>query len=85
MAAEEFRQEVADLRQQITALASVVGVLTAALRRGGLMTAELEALLADGLASAAAGQSEQVRPAWDRTVAAVLKVAAATQADIGRP
>ena len=77
MADEDLRQGMADLRQQVVALASIVGVLTAALRRGGLMTAEFEALLASDLATAAAAQSEQARPAWDRIIAAVQKVAAA--------
>lgn len=85
MAEDDIRREVADLRQQVLALASVAGVLTAALRRAGLMTDELERLLAHELAAAAGAQSEQVRPAWERTVAAVLKLAAATEADASRP
>ena len=58
---EDLKQAVAGLRQQVKALASVAGVLLAALRRGGMMQPELEALLSSGLVEAAAAQSGQVR------------------------
>ncbi len=84
MADEDLKQAVAALRQQVTALASVAGVLTAALRRAGLMTGELESLLTAGLADAATAQSEQAGAEWERVVAAVQKVAlAAARADRG--
>jgi len=84
MADEDLKQAVAALRQQVTALASVAGVLTAALRRAGLMTGELEALLTTGLADAATAQSEQAGAEWERVAAAVQKVAAvAAKADRG--
>jgi len=82
MADEDLKQAVAALRQQVTALASVAGVLTAALRRAGLMTGELESLLTAGLADAATAQSEQAGAEWGRVVDAVQKIAlAAARAD----
>jgi hypothetical protein len=57
------------------ALASIMGVLVAALRQAGLMTNILEGLLASELADAAASQSELARVEWERMVAAVQKVA----------
>ena len=84
MADEDLKQAVAALRQQVTALASVAGVLTAALRRAGLMTGELDALLTTGRADAATAQSEQAGAEWERVAAAVQKVAAvAAKADRG--
>jgi hypothetical protein len=83
MTNRDFRQEAADVRQQVLALASITGVLIAALRKGGLMTANLETLVASDLAAAAGAQSEQARPAWDGMIAAVLKVAAAAGAETG--
>ncbi|PPQ27318.1 hypothetical protein [Rhodopila globiformis] len=74
--ADDLSQSLAALRQQVMALASVTGILVAALRRAGLMTEALEALLASGLADAAAAQSEQARGEWERIIAAVQKVAA---------
>ena len=71
--ADDFAPGLAALRQQVMALASVTGILVATLRRAGLMT---EALLASGLADAAATRSEQVRVEWERIIAAVQKVAA---------
>jgi hypothetical protein len=67
----------ASLRQQVMALAAVSGVLLAALRRGGLMTSELEAMLARGLCDAAADKAESVRPDWEGVVAAVQKISSA--------
>jgi hypothetical protein len=81
MTDKDFNQEAADLRQQVMALASIIGVLIAALRKGGLMTADFETLVASDLGTAAGAQSEQARPAWDGMIAAVLKVAAAVGAE----
>ena len=60
------------------ALASVIGVLLVALRRGGLMEPELESLLASELVDAAAVQSGQVREDWELVTSAVQKISAAT-------
>jgi len=54
MADEDLNQAVASLRQQVKALASVAGVLLAALRQGGLMTPEFETLMSAELVDAAA-------------------------------
>jgi hypothetical protein len=72
---EDHARDLAALRQQVMALASIMGVLVAALRQAGLMTNILEGLLASGLADAAASQSELARVEWERMVAAVQKVA----------
>ncbi len=82
---EDVRQAVAGLRQQVKALASVSGVLLAALRRGGLMEPGLEALLSSELVEAAAAQSEQVRPDWELMISAVRKVSAATSKTVDPP
>ncbi len=76
---EDLKQAVASLRQQVKALASVAGVLLAALRRGGLVQPELEALLSSELVEAAAAQSGQVRGDWELMVSAVRKVSAAAE------
>lgn len=76
---EDLRKTVASLRQQVKALASVAGVLLAALRRGGLMRPELEALLSSELVEAAAAQSGQVRADWELVVSAVRKVSAVAE------
>ncbi len=76
---EDLKQAVSSLRQQVKALASVAGVLLAALRRGGLMRPELEALLSSELVEAAAAQSEQVRGDWELMVSAVRKVSTAAE------
>lgn len=78
---EDLKQAVASLRQQVKALASVTGVLLTALRRGGLMQPELEALLASELVEAAAAQSGQVRGDWELVVSAVRTVSAAAERD----
>lgn len=78
MADENLAQAVAGLRQQVTALASVAGVLLAALRRAGLMDPAYEALLSSEIVNAATAQSAQVRPDWDVVLSAVQKIAAAT-------
>jgi hypothetical protein len=72
---EDHARDLAALRQQVMALASIMGVLVAALRQAGLMTNILEGLLASELADAAASQSELARVEWERMVAAVQKVA----------
>jgi len=72
---EDHARNLAALRQQIMALASITGVLVAALRQAGLMTNTMEGLLASELADAAAAQSEMARVEWERMVAAVQKVA----------
>lgn len=82
---EDLRQAVVSLRQQVKALASVSGVLVAALRRGGLMKPEFEALLSSELVEAAAAQSEQVRPHWDLMISAVRKVSAAAATTVDPP
>lgn len=74
----DLKHAVASLRQQVTALASVSGVLLAAVRGGGLMRPDLETLLSAELVEAAAAQSGRARPDWELMTAAVLKVAAAT-------
>jgi len=76
---EDLKQAVASLRQQVKALASVTGVLLTALRRGGLMQPELEALLSSELVEAAAAQSGQVRGDWELVVSAVRNVSAAAE------
>ncbi len=76
---EDLKQAVASLRQQVKALASVVDVLLAALRRGGMMQPELEKLLSSELVEAAAAQSGQVRGDWELVVSAVRKVSAAAE------
>ncbi len=72
---EDHARNLAALRQQIMALASITGVLVAALRQAGLMTNTMEDLLASELADAAAAQSELARVEWERMIAAVQKVA----------
>jgi hypothetical protein len=72
---EDHARDLAALRQQVMALASITGVLVAALRQAGLMTNALEGLLTSELADAAAAQSELARVEWERMVAAVQKVA----------
>jgi hypothetical protein len=72
---EDHARILAALRQQIMALASITGVLVAALRQAGLMTNTMEGLLASELADAAATQSDLARVEWERMVSAVLKVA----------
>ena len=57
------------------ALASITGVLVAALRQAGLMTNALEDLLTSGSANAATAQSELAGVEWERMVAAVQTVA----------
>jgi hypothetical protein len=80
--AEDQARNLAASRQQIMALASITGVLVAALRQAGLMTNALEGMLASELADAAAAQSEPVGVEWERIVAAVQKAATgATRAD----
>ncbi len=71
----DYAHSLAALRQQVMALASITGVLVAALRQAGLMTGTLEALIASELSDAAASQSELARVEWGRMVAAVQKVA----------
>jgi hypothetical protein len=73
---DDLRQAVASVRQQVTALASVVGVLLAAVRRNGLMEPAFETLLLTELVDAAAAQSEQVRSDWDFVISAVQKISA---------
>ena len=80
---KELGHAVAGLRQQVKALASVTGVLLAALRQGGLMTPEFEALLSAGLVDAAAASSAEVRSDWAPVVSAVQKIAAATAQTTG--
>jgi hypothetical protein len=77
---EDHARNLTAVRQQIMALASITGVLVAALRQAGLMTDDLEGLLASELADAAAAQSELARAEWERVVAAVQKVAAGAAA-----
>ena len=72
---EDYARALAALRQQIMALASITGVLVAALRQAGMMTDGLEGLLTTQLADAAAAQSEQAGVEWERIVAAAQKVA----------
>jgi hypothetical protein len=72
---EDHARSLSALRQQIMALASITGVLVAALRQAGLMTNTLEGLLASELADAAAAQSELARAEWERMLTAVQKVA----------
>ena len=72
---EDHARNLAALRQQIMALASITGVLVAALRQSGLMTNTMEGLLASELADAAATQSDLARVEWERMVSAVQKVA----------
>ena len=76
---EDHAQALAALRQQVMALASITGVLVAALRRAGLMNDGLEALLASGLTDAAAARSELARTEWGRMAAAVRKVASSAE------
>ncbi len=78
MTDENIRQELATLRQQVRALASVSGVLLAALRRGGLMAAAPEELLSAGIVDAAAAASAEVRRDWQVVFTAVQGVAAET-------
>ena len=72
---EDHARNLAALRQQIMALASIMGVLVAALQQAGLMTNTMEVLLASELADAAATQSYLARVEWERMVSAVQKVA----------
>ncbi|MBV8574169.1 MAG: hypothetical protein JOZ58_03895 [Acetobacteraceae bacterium] len=75
---KDYAKDLTAMRQQIMALASIIGILVTALREGGLMTENFEALLSSELADAAAAQSEQAQMEWERIVAAVQKVASAT-------
>ena len=61
---KDYANDLAAMRQQIMALASIIGVLVTALREGGLMTESFEALLSSELAAAAATQSEQAQMEW---------------------
>jgi hypothetical protein len=71
--ADDSASGVAALRQQAMALASVTGILVAAVRQAGRMT---ETLPAFGLTDAAAVRSEPARVEWGRFITAVRKVAA---------
>ena len=72
---EDHARDMAALHQQVMALASITGVLVAALRQAGLMTNALDDLLTSGLANAATAQSELAGVEWERMVAAVQTVA----------